>query len=238
MKSIAIYNNKGGVGKTSAAINLAYAFAKEQHQKVLLVDCDGQCNSSNFFCTSDAPQNLYSVLASGNEPVFYPTRYPDIDILVSSPGVDRLTGIKVENVALINRKAVELGYDIVIFDLPPAMSEFVEYFLVVSDVTIVPIEASSFSLQGLQRVTDTIRAAGANFGGCFLSKYEKDNTTDIALLEVIRATLNGDLMKTIIPYSKTIKNSIAYKLAAAEYRGWTRTGRVYNKLAAELIERI
>lgn len=238
MKSIAIYNNKGGVGKTSAAINLAYAFAKEHHQKVLLVDCDGQCNSSNFFCTSDAPQNLYAVLASGNEPVFYPTRYPDIDILVSSPDIDGLAEISIENAQLISRKALEQGYDIIIFDLPPAMSDIVQCFLTISDVTIVPLEASSFSLQGLQRVTDTIRAAGANFGGCFLSKYEKDNTTDVALLEVIRATLSGDLMQTMIPYSKTIKNSIAYKQAAAEYRGWTRTGRVYNKLAAELIERI
>ena len=238
MKSIAIYNNKGGVGKTSAAINLAYAFAKEQRQNVLLVDCDGQCNSSSFFCTNEAPNNLYDVLANGGEPVFYPTRYPNIDILVSSPDIDNIAEISIENAQLISRKAVEQGYDIVILDLPPAMSDIVQCFLTVSDVTIVPLEASSFSLQGLQRVTDTIRAAGANFGGCFLSKFDKDNTTDAALLEIIGARLNGDLMKTVIPYSKTIKNSIAYKQAAAEYRGWTRTGRIYNKLAAELMERI
>ena len=94
MKSIAFYNNKGGVGKTTSVINLAYALSESMNLKVLVIDCDGQQNSSRFFAAEGKKHGIEDTLLNGDSPAkcFSHSRYKNVDVLVSSEKLNEILG--------------------------------------------------------------------------------------------------------------------------------------------------
>ena len=150
MKKISIYNNKGGVAKTTSVINIAYAMHKAG-KKVLVVDCDTQENCYSFFLTS---RNTAKVL---------PTAYENIEHTTWA-SYSELENEKLEN------------YDFILFDLPPAMSNEVKKIITQSDKVYVPTVLGEFEIAGLKRVTEEV---GSKLGGIFVTMYQKDNDKDI-----------------------------------------------------------
>ena len=206
MKIITFYNNKGGVGKTTSVINVAY-FLQKGGSKVLVVDCDSQSNSYRFFKGDD---ELHS-------------RYENIDVMAYSGG----------------SKAFDLsfckGYDYVILDLPPALNDFTSMMLGLCDYVFVPIELGTFAIQGIPVVIDTINQTSAKFGGCFVVKYDNENPSDAALLEILKEQLGAKVLNAIIPFSRVIKNSISYGMTAAEYMDWMGAAERYAELTEEIV---
>lgn len=196
MKMIAFYNNKGGVGKTSTAINIAYTLSRRQN-RILLIDFDGQCNSSRFFTelTNYESGCERAIICADEKPLIKKTRYDNIDIVTSSV---KMNAISNEFVNLSDEekqsniiKFRQSAYDYIIVDMPPAMNNFTENVLTICDYVYVPIELGTFAVQGLARVTQKIANAGTKYA-CFASKYDKGNKADQELLEIMKKNL-GDM---------------------------------------------
>ena len=160
MKSIAFYNNKGGVGKTTSVINIAYQLAADS--KVLVVDLDGQANCSRFFV--DEPKVGLEVALTKQmvSPTIAlsPTRYPNIDVITATSALNDIVStfyalpptMQRENAKKIIKGTENLWYnkyDYVLVDLPPALNKITENIISVCDYVFVPIELGTFAIQGI-----------------------------------------------------------------------------------------
>lgn len=215
-KRICIFNNKGGVAKTTSVINIAYCLHKKG-QKVLVVDCDTQENCFDFFFSTSAD----SIFKTEFENISHTTwtrfeKLPDKEIS---------------------------AFDIVLFDLPPTMSDEVQRILHQSDVVYVPSLLGAFEINGITKVTEEIHRQNVKLGGVFITMY--DDKTDAKLLELFRTKLRNRLMQTVIPYSKTIRESLKAGLPIEAYfierkvphvqSSW-KVVNAYESLAAEIME--
>ena len=242
MKMIAFYNNKGGVGKTSTAINIAYTLSRRQN-RILLVDFDGQCNSSRFFTDlANDECGCESAIVNAEEmPLIKSTRYDNIDIVTSSVRMNSISNyfanLSDEEKQTNIIKFRQSDYDYIIVDMPPAMNDFTEHVLTVCDYVYVPIELGTFAVQGLARVTQKIANAGTKYA-CFASKYDKANKADRELLEIMKKNLGDKVLNTVVPFSRAIKNSISYRITASEYMAWINPARYYEQLANEIIHSV
>ena len=243
MKTIAIYNHKGGVGKTTTVINLANELSMAG--KVLVIDFDGQANSSRFFAEPKAGLETALIKKSFSPTVARSTtRYPNIDIVTATSALNLIAAqfeqlsdeVQTANV----RKVMNFddSYEYAVLDLPPALTKLTEKVITLSDSVFVPIELGTFAIQGIPAVTNALANCNAKFGGCIVNKFDKENPSDIELLELLKHTLGNKVLNTTIPFSRVIKNSFSYKLTAKEYMKWTAAAEAYEELAEEIAERI
>lgn len=246
MKSIAFYNNKGGVAKTTSVINVGYELAREN--RVLIIDADGQANCSRFF-TEELKSGLETALTDGTgnpARAVCETRYENIDIITATAALNDATATftafdkrKQERIA---RNIIEYGkeYDYVLLDLPPALTKVTECLVGACDFVFVPIELGTFAIQGIPTITGLINKSGKQsaFGGCFVTKFDKKNSADAALLEVLKETIGNKVIDVTIPFSRVIKNSISGKLTASEYMPWTTPAKSYGELTKAILERV
>lgn len=182
MRTTAIFNLKGGVGKTTTAIHMALMLAKHHKARVLLVDCDAQCNLTQFFGADPSQGNTAGLLLAGTE--FYAigciqqTAFQGVDII---PADDRLMELDLSQLStdrvkvyVFRQMVVELGrrgdYDFVIFDCPPAFNSACAAALIGCDDVVIPIKLDAFSIAGMtnvlrqvqnmKRITSRLRVAG------------------------------------------------------------------------------
>lgn len=251
MKSIAFYNNKGGVGKTTSVINISQQLA-DMEKNVLIVDMDGQGNCSRFF--ADTPKTgLAQSLITPTSPEIARcnTRYENIDIITSTAELNNIIPTFGAFSDEQQRKQTEKifsfsampwyggkKYDYLLIDMPPALNALSRNILSSCDFVFVPIELGLFSIQGIPTVTDIISSCGTTFGGCFANRFDKDNPSDLQLLEMLRDNLGKKAMESVIPYSRVIKNSINFSVTAAEYMGWTTASESFRMLTKEILERV
>lgn len=238
MKIITMYNNKGGVGKTTSVINIAYSLSK-MGKKVLIMDLDEQKNSSRFF------------LESGDDRGCAPTRYENIFIMTYDECISirevMQTSIGIEPKYLnyefatqyavwLNQLEISSNFDYIIFDLPPALNDLTKSMLSFCDYVFVPIELGTFAIQGITVVVNTLSEISAKFGGCFVVKFDNENPSDYSLLDVLKDALGAKVLTSIIPFSRVIKNSISYRMTAAEYMDYMPAAEKYNELTKEIVE--
>ena len=178
-KKIGIFNNKGGVAKTTSVINLAYSLQKHD-KNVLVIDCDTQENCFSFSVTSK------------NQSPILPTDY------------ERISHTTWERYRNLSEKETD-GFDYILFDLPPTISDEVREIIRHFDVIYVPTILGEFEIAGLKKVTDEIHKQGVKLGGVFVTMYQAHNDSEI--IEEFRKILQDRLMKTVIPYSKTVRES-------------------------------
>lgn len=248
MKSLAFYNNKGGVGKTTSVINIAYQLALADN-KVLVVDLDGQGNASRFF--TDSPKD--GLAQALTKPVVTPdvarceTRYPNIDIITSTQELnnissqfeqfpaDRRSQIAHKIVGYSDEPWYAVDYDYVLVDLPPALNCLTASIVSACDYVFVPIELGLFAIQGIPNVTGIISSCGTKFGGCFVNKFDRENPADLSLFELLKTTLGDKTMQNYLPFSRVIKNSLSFKMTASEYMEWTFAAECCKKLTQEIV---
>lgn len=215
---IGIYNNKGGVAKTTSVINLAYCLQRNG-KKILVVDCDTQENCFSFFMVGkSAALNIL------------PTEYENI----MHTTWDRYEQLK---------KTEKSGYDFILFDLPPTMSDEVRAMIKECGTVYVPTIIGEFEIAGLKKVTDEIHKQGVKLGGIFVTMYQAKN--DAEIISELRNALQDCLLKTIIPYSKTVRESQKAGLPIEAYfceknvprnnNSW-KIVNAYTDLAAEIMK--
>ncbi len=205
MRTIAILNQKGGVGKTITSINMAAILAKDYGQRVLCVDADSQGNLTEFFGADPAISNLADVLR-GDAPAvasIQRTAMPDVDIL---PGSDELMDLDLTQVELQAVSATVLrdmvaylaeakAYDAVIVDCPPAFNAAAAAALIAADDVLIPIKVDAFSLRGManvmrqianmRQINPRLRIAGVLPTMYYRSSHEYD----AAIRELVHAGL-------------------------------------------------
>ena len=250
-KILAIGNQKGGVGKTTTAINLSACLALEG-LKILLVDCDPQANASSGlgFQRDDNRNSIYDVLMGDATAaqVLLPTEIANLTLL---PGSKNLTGANIElaneeDRALKLRAAlatVQQNYDLVILDCPPALDLLTLNSLAAADSLIVPMQAEYFALEGISELVSTLERVRSAFNprltieGVLLTMY--DDRTNLAqqVTETLREFFKERLFRTVIPRNIRLAEAPSHGKPVALYDARSRGTEAYFELAAEYMER-
>jgi chromosome partitioning protein len=250
-KILGIVNQKGGVGKTTTAINLAACLALDG-LKVLLADCDPQANATSGLGVprDDQRNSVYDVLMGevSAAQILLPTEIANLTLL---PGSKNLTGANIElanaeDRALRLRLAlaqVQSNYDLVILDCPPALDLLTLNSLVAADSLIVPMQAEYFALEGISELVSTLERVRASLNprltieGVLLTMY--DDRTNLAqqVTETLREYFKDRLFRTVIPRNIRLAEAPSHGKPVALYDARSRGTEAYFELAAEFMER-
>jgi chromosome partitioning protein len=250
-KIIGIVNQKGGVGKTTTAINLAASLALDG-LKVLLVDCDPQANATSGLGVSrdDQRNSIYDVLM-GDVPAAQILLPTEIETLTLLPGSKNLTGANIElanaeDRALRLQKAlqpIQANYDLVILDCPPALDLLTLNSLAAADSLIVPMQAEYFALEGISELVSNLERVRAAFNprltieGVLLTMY--DDRTNLAqqVTETLREFFKERLFRTVIPRNIRLAEAPSHGKPVALYDPRSRGAEAYFELATEYMTR-
>jgi chromosome partitioning protein len=253
MLSIAIANQKGGVGKTTTAINLATGLAASGW-RVLLVDLDPQGNASTGLGLGQGDRDIssYHLLVDDialTEAV-HATAIPGLDIV---PATADLSGAEIELVGYAQRtdrlKAVLDGapanrWDIVLIDCPPSLGLLTVNAMVAADSLIVPLQCEFFALEGLSQLLQTIERIRSRFNphlsvqGVVLTMYDKRNKLTEQVSDDVRACLGDVVFDTVIPRNVRLSEAPSHGLPALVYDHHCPGSQAYMALARELIGRL
>ena len=251
MIKVAIANQKGGVGKTTTAINIATAMAATGW-KVLLIDLDPQGNASTGIgiASGDRVRSSYDVLVD-QAPVrdcIMPTRIPGLDIV---PATVDLSGAEVELVQVENRTnrlrdslARDLGYDICFIDCPPSLGLLTLNALVSADTLLVPLQCEFFALEGLSQLLQTVERVQQRFNsdlgiiGIVLTMFDRRNRLTDQVSDDVRSCLGSLVFEATIPRNVRLSEAPSHGLPALIYDHACAGSRAYMALARELIGRL
>ncbi|MGH9400131.1 MAG: ParA family protein [Thermoanaerobaculia bacterium] len=247
---IAVANQKGGVGKTTTAINLAAGLAALD-RKVLLVDVDPQANATSGLgeARKDNGINTYGVLLGESAlEAIRPTSFPNLSIL---PSVRDLVGAEIELVEKPDREAclkealepVRSLFDLVFLDCPPSLSLLTVNALTAADAVLVPIQTEYFALEGLSELMDTIERVRSNFNprllldGIVLTMF--DDRTNLArqVAEDIREHFGDRVYRTVIPRNVRLGESPSFGKPVMAYDIKSKGAEAYLALAREFLRR-
>jgi chromosome partitioning protein len=250
-KILGVVNQKGGVGKTTTAINLAACLALEE-VNVLLVDCDPQANASSGlgFQRDDNRHSIYDVLM-GDSPAAQVILPTEIEHLWLLPGSKNLTGANIE-LAAANDRALRLRmalgpvqsrYDLIILDCPPALDLLTLNALAAANTLIVPMQAEYFALEGVSELISTLERVRAAFNpdltieGVLLTMY--DDRTNLAqqVTETLREYFRELLFRTVIPRNVRLAEAPSHGKPVALYDPRSRGTEAYFELAGEFLAR-
>ena len=248
---ISIANQKGGVGKTTTAVNLSAALAKIG-KKVLLVDCDSQANATTGMGI-DKPSLKYSLYQglieeADMEDIILPTMLPKLSMV---PANIDLIGFEVEMVTAKDREkklkqllsGIDGRFDYVIIDCPPALSLLTLNSFTASDSVLIPLQSEFFALEGLGQLLDTIKRVKSSFNpglkikGILFTMYDRRTNLSQNVVEDAQRYFKDMVFKTKIPRNVKLGEAPSYGLPIILYDKQSQGSKSYMAFARELLRR-
>ena len=248
---IAITNQKGGVGKTTTAINLSACLA-EAGQHVLLVDFDPQGNASSGLGLEreDIENTVYDLLTE--EVTFEECRIAEIqknlDIL---PSDMNLAGAEIEFQGIEDKEKllrsylekIKDDYDFILIDCPPSLNILTINALTAADTVLVPIQCEYYALEGLGQVLKTVDLVkrklnpGLELEGVVFTMYDARTNLSLEVVENVKSNLNRTIYKTIIPRNVRLAEAPSHGMSINQYDTRSTGAESYRMLAAEVMSR-
>ena len=251
-KILSVVNQKGGVGKTTTAINLS-CYLSQAKQKVLLVDFDPQGNATSGvgIKTEAVSVGVYEYLMEQAkiQEVLLPTPFENLHVL---PSTQNLAGAEVELVDIVSRETclkkqldpLKEYYDYIVIDCPPSLGLLTVNALCASDRAIIPLQCEYFALEGIAGLVKTLTTIKDHFnpeleiGGIVLTMFDGRTTLNRQVVENAKSFFEGLMFETVIPRSIRLSESPSHGLPIAMYSPVSQGALAYKNLVKEVVARV
>lgn len=249
VKVIAIANQKGGVGKTTTAVNLAACLALKG-RKVLMLDADPQGNATSGlgFDKRDIKKCIYDTLINDvmMKDVLLHSDYENLDLI---PATIQLAGAEIELVSLMNREGrlknalerVKHDYDYVLIDCPPSLGLLTINALTAANSVLVPIQCEFYALEGVSQLMNTIKLVQRNLNpalkleGVLMTMFDQRTNLSSDVVGEVRKYFNTKMYNTIIPRNVRLSEAPSHGQPVIVYDPKSKGAQVYMELAAEVL---
>ena len=248
-KVISVANQKGGVGKTTTAVNLSTLLAK-RGKKVLLIDTDPQGNAtSGLGVTKEVELSVYDILVG--ETIFEETvQETAIKNLKVCPSNISLAGAEVELVSMMSRErrlkekldAVKDQYDFIIIDCPPSLGLVTLNAFTASDSVLIPVQCEYFALEGLGQLLNTVNLVKKHLNknleieGALLTMYDMRTNLSNQVVKEVKKYFEDKVYKTVIPRNVRLSEAPSYGMPISIYDPKSKGAKAYEKFAKELLK--
>lgn len=247
-KVITVFNQKGGVGKTTTVVNLSVALSQRE-KKILVVDMDPQANAtSGLGVDQNRDPMIYDVLAGQMIEDAIVTSESGVDLL---PSGGDLAGIEMEitgqpqwQFLLTNSlKEIRDSYDFILIDSPPSLGVLSLMSLSASDTILIPVQCEYYALEGVTQLMKTIELVKNNFNpsleleGVIMCMFDGRTNLSIQVVDEVKKYFKSKLMHTIIPRNVRLAEAPSFGMSILEYDEKSRGAKAYRDLADEILKR-